>query len=55
MDKFLQAENTLVLACWTTTDDTFKAELLPYMINPSSGNIDPAGAIAATKKYLFDL
>lgn len=55
MDKFLQPENTLVLACWTTTDDTFKAEVLPYTIIPSSGNIDPTGAVAATKMYRFDL
>jgi hypothetical protein len=56
MDKFLQqGENIIVLACWTTTDDTFKAEVLPYTINPSSGNIDPTGPVAATKMYRFDL
>nr|MDO8114143.1 beta-galactosidase [Candidatus Sigynarchaeota archaeon] len=54
MDKLLKPQNTIVLACWTTTDDTFSAEILTYTIDPSSGNIDAAGvpAIATLHKVI---
>nr|MDO8085994.1 beta-galactosidase [Candidatus Sigynarchaeum springense] len=53
MDKYLQAENVLVMGCWTTTDDSFSAEIKPYLVKPDSGNIDEAGTLAATKIYRF--
>jgi hypothetical protein len=55
MDKYLQAENVLVLGCWTTTDDSFSAEVKPYTVKVDSGNLDEAGTLAATKLYRFSL
>jgi hypothetical protein len=55
MDKFLRSENTLVLGCWTTTDDSFSAEVKPYVVKPDSGNIDETGTLVATKQYRFVL
>jgi hypothetical protein len=55
MDKYLQADNALVLGCWTTTDDSFSADVKPYMVKADSGNIDEAGSLAATKLYRFTL
>ncbi len=55
MDKFLQAENVLVLGCWTATDDSFSAEIKPYTVKADSGNLDEAGTLAATKVYRFGL
>ncbi|MCP4762645.1 MAG: hypothetical protein GY870_12770 [archaeon] len=57
MDKLLQAENTLVLCCWTTEKDEseLKVEIKPYTINPESGNIDEKGIPFITKKKSIDL
>lgn len=33
-------KNTLVFGCWTTHKDPLTIELLPYKVNPKTGNID---------------
>ncbi|MBN2153295.1 MAG: beta-galactosidase [Candidatus Lokiarchaeota archaeon] len=55
MEKYLRAENVLVLGCWTTTDDSFSAEIMPYLVKADSGNLDEGGILAATKEYRFSL
>ncbi|MHA1734728.1 MAG: beta-galactosidase [Promethearchaeota archaeon] len=58
MDYFLEdGENVLVLACWTTSRaEKIEASVLPYIVDPRSGNIDEEGGVVfATKRHHFQL
>jgi hypothetical protein len=56
MDDLLkEGTNTLVLATYTTVESEFKFELLPYYIEPKSGNIDENGPVFAAKRFEIPL
>ena len=42
-EKFLQSQNTLSLACWTSIPDEVKIVIEPYRIDLHSGNIKKTG------------